>query len=83
MLSRTRFEVHVLCGDQTRPSVGVLGRHSGMVLFNPVCAESFYKSQTVQAEIFLFLRLIPCFPTAVGQSRVLNHAKEMFAYSVV
>ena len=22
MLSRTRFEVHVLCGDQTRPTVG-------------------------------------------------------------
>ena len=32
---------------------------------------------------FLFLRLIPCFPTTGGQSRVLNHAIAMFAYSVI
>ena len=29
------------------------------------------------------MRLIPDFPTAVGQSRVLNHAIAMFAYRVV
>ena len=41
---------HVLCGDQTRSSVGVLGRHSGMVLFYPDCAGSFRRSQPVQAD---------------------------------
>ena len=74
--------MHVLCGDQTRPSVGVLGWHSGMVLFSPDCAGSLRRSQPVQAD-FLFLRLIPSVPTADGQARVLNHAIAMCAYSAV
>ena len=37
VLSRTRFEVHVLCGEQRRPSAGVRNRHSGVVLFSRCC----------------------------------------------
>ena len=41
--------MHVSCGDQTRPSVGVLGRHSGVVfLFTPTAPEVFCR--TVQAD---------------------------------
>ena len=41
MLSRTRFEVHVLCGDQTRLSVGTGAAQRGCFPFCPDCAGSF------------------------------------------
>ena len=82
VFSRTRLEVHVLCGDQTRPSVGVLGWHSGMVfILSRLCREFLQGADCRQ--IFLFLRLIRCFPTAVGPSILSNHAMAMFAYSVI
>ena len=80
MLSRTRFEVRVLRGDQTRPSVGA--GTVGWSCFIP-SVPGLVAGRRQCRQIFLFLRLIPCFPTAVGQSRVLNHAIAMVAYSVI
>ena len=66
------FPLHLFCGaqfflygDQTRPYVGVLGRHSGTFCFLPSVPEVFCRSQAVQADLLLRVSL-SLFSTDVG-----------------
>ena len=44
----------MFCVETKHVFLSVLGWHSGMVLFYPVCAGSFCRSQTVQADFLVF-----------------------------
>ena len=81
------FPLHLFCGaqflrrDQRRPSVGALVRHSGTFCFFPVCAGGFLQVAGSAG------RFSPCvslslFFTAVGHSRVLEHATAISVVSV-
>ena len=63
-LSCLSFPLQLFCGaqflygDQTRPSVGVLGPHSGTFCFLPSLPEGFCRSQAVQADVLPFVSFL-------------------------